>query len=96
MPLIQQSTLCAGFIRLLMVDQPGWAETEGEAWSGYATRRAQAKQSMDAPGIVSLLRSQAEAQAKTRTGTVTKSMAGKLNSMGDDAQLTNVDLQKML
>ena len=67
-----------------------------DAWTTYVRKQVQAKQPLDVPATVQQIRLQAEAQVKARMDAQKKSMADRLNSVGDDAQLANVDLQNML
>ncbi len=66
------------------------------AWKGYVTRRAQAKQELDVPGTIQQIQRQAEAQVRARTEVQKARLSGKLQSAGDDAQLANVELQNLL
>ena len=67
-----------------------------EAWKGYATRRVQARQPLDVQATIQQVMRQAEAQVKTHTEVQKARLSDKLNSVGDDAQLANVDLQNAL
>ncbi|MBD0316453.1 MAG: hypothetical protein ICV75_07155, partial [Nitrospiraceae bacterium] len=60
------------------------------------TRRIQSKQPLDVQGTIQQVQWQAEAQIKTSMDRQKRTMQDKLNSVGDDAQLANVDLQNTL
>jgi hypothetical protein len=67
-----------------------------KAWKGYVTRQVQAKKSINVPQTVQQIQRQAEAQVKARTELEKARLSSRLHSIGDDAQLANVDLQNLL
>jgi hypothetical protein len=67
-----------------------------DAWKGYVTRQVQSKNPINAQETIQQVQSQAEAQVKARTEVQKARIRDKLNSVGDDAQLANVDLQNIL
>jgi hypothetical protein len=67
-----------------------------EAWKGYVTRQVKAKKSINVPQTVQQIQRQAEAQVNARTAAEKARISSRLHSIGDDAQLANVDLQNLL
>jgi hypothetical protein len=67
-----------------------------DAWKGYVTRQVQSKNPINVQETIQQVQSQAEAQVKARTEVQKARIRDKLNSVGDDAQLANVDLQNIL
>lgn len=67
-----------------------------DAWTAYVTRQAQAKRPLNVQDTILQVQRQAESQVKARTETQKARLAEKMNSVGDDAQLTNVELQNVL
>lgn len=67
-----------------------------DAWKAYATRRVQAKQPLDVQATLQQVTGQAHAQLKARADAARKRLADKMNTLGDDAQLANVEMQNIL
>lgn len=67
-----------------------------EAWKGYIRRQVQAKKPINVQETIQQVQRHAETQVKARTDLEKTRLAAKLNSIGDDAQLANVDLQNIL
>lgn len=67
-----------------------------ESWNAYVTRQVRAKKPLDVQQTIRQVKSQAEAQVKARTELEKARLSGRLNSIGDDAQLANVELQNLL
>lgn len=67
-----------------------------DAWTTFVTRRAQAKRPLNVKDTILQVQRQAELQVKARTEAQRSRLAEKMNSVGDDAQLANVELQNVL
>lgn len=67
-----------------------------EAWKHYVTRQVQSRQPIDVQATLQQVTGHAQAQLKTRADADRKRLADRLNTLGDDAQLANVELQNIL
>jgi hypothetical protein len=67
-----------------------------EAWKGYVTQRVRSKNPINVQDTILQVQRQTEVQVKARTDLPKARLSDKLNSVGDDAQLANVDLQNIL
>ncbi len=67
-----------------------------DTWKAYVTKHAQAKQSWNVQGTIDQVLQQAQAQLKARTDAAKGAMDKNMASVGDDAQLANVDLQNQV
>lgn len=67
-----------------------------EAWKQYVTRQVRAKKPFNVQETIQKVQRQAEAKGKARTDLERARLSKRLNSVGDDAQLANVDLQNAL
>lgn len=59
-----------------------------DAWKRYVTQKVQARQPLDVQATLQQVTGQAHAQLKAR--------GDKMNTLGDDAQLANVEMQNIL
>jgi hypothetical protein len=69
-----------------------------EAWQTYVMRRVQSRQPFQVDQTINQVIAQAEALVKVQTAALQNQLRAreKLNAIGDDAQLANVDLQNAL
>ena len=67
-----------------------------DAWKGNVTRQVQSRQPLDVQATLQQITGHAQAQLKGRVDADRKRLADKMNSVGDDAQLANVELQTVL
>lgn len=67
-----------------------------DVWNAYVTRRVQAKRPLNVQDTILQVQRQAEAQVSARTEAQKARLAAKMNSVGDDAQLANLELQNIL
>jgi hypothetical protein len=63
-----------------------------DAWKGYVARRVQAKQSIDVNTTIAAI----DRDANARLQAEIERRQAQLNTIGDDSQLANVDLQNAL
>ena len=67
-----------------------------EAWKGYVTRQVRLKNPFNVQETIQQVPRQAEAQVRVRTDAQVTASRNRRSSVGDDAQLANVDLQNLL
>jgi len=65
-------------------------------WKAYVTKQVQTRQPLDVQATVQQIQGQAEVLVKMRVDADRKRLTEKMNSVGDDAQLANVELQNIL
>jgi len=67
-----------------------------KAWNAYVTGQVRAKQPLDVDKTIAQVQRHAEAIMQARVDAQMKRRAGLAGSLGDDAQLANLDLQNAL
>ncbi len=67
-----------------------------DAWKGYVSRQVQSRQPLDVQATLQQVIGQAHAQVKARADADRKRLTDKMNMMGDDAQLANLEMQNLL
>ena len=67
-----------------------------DMWNAYVTRQIQAKKPLNVQDTILQVQRQAEAQVNARTAAQKARLSAKMNSVGDDAQLANLELQNVV
>ncbi len=67
-----------------------------DAWKRYVAQKVQSRQPLDVQATLQQVTGQAHAQLKARADAARKRLADKMNTLGDDAQLANVEMQNIL